>query len=56
MYKYIITCVLDYGTKVKREITEKNQTEALRAFFESIPKDYIGESYSIIIEFVEKIT
>jgi hypothetical protein len=56
MYKYIITCVLDYGTKVKREVTEKNQTEALRVFFESLPKGCMEESYSIIIEFVEKIS
>jgi hypothetical protein len=56
MYKYIITCVLDSGTKVKREVTEKNQTEALRAFFESLPKDYIEGSYSIIIQFVKKIS
>ena len=56
MYKYRITCLLDYGTKVKREIDAKNQTEALRTFFESFSADHKMESYSIIIEFVEKIS
>jgi hypothetical protein len=55
MYKYKITCLWGYA-KIERIIIGKNQAEALRVFLESMPEGYIEGSYSIIIDFVKKIS
>lgn len=56
MYKYKITCLAGWGIKIIREIKANNQSTALTIFFGSLSKDIKLEQYSILIEFVEKIS